>query len=49
MLDMFDFLLNAQCYLECIIELMYCMILNVVFSYPGCELYDHLPQIRIAK
>ena len=49
MLDMFDFLLNTQYYLECIIDLMYWMELNVLFSDLGSKLYDHLLQVRFAK
>ena len=30
-----------------IIELMYCMKLNVLLYYLGCKLYDHLLQIRV--
>ena len=46
---MFDFLWKAQYYLECIIQLMYCMKLNLLLSYLGCKLYDHLLQIRFVK
>ena len=49
MLDVFDFLLNTQYYLKCVIDFMYWIELNVLFSDPGCKLYDHLLQIRFAK
>ena len=42
---MLNFLLNAQYHLECIIEVMYCMNLNVLISYLGCKLCEHTDQI----
>ena len=36
-------------YLECIIELMYCIKLNVLLSYIGCKLYDPLLQNRVIQ
>ena len=47
-LNMFNFLQKAQYYLECVIKLVYCIKLNVLFSYLGCKLYEHLWQIRFA-
>ena len=49
MLDMFDFLLNTEYYLECVNDLMYYMGLNVLFSCLECKLYDHPLQIIFVK
>ena len=48
-LYMLNFLWKVQDYLEIAVELICCLKLNVLFSYLGCKLYDHLLQIRFAK